>query len=58
MCLLLIGGLTLGVRDQGGSGGNSRGPVSGSLFTEGDKERQEWAVISTWGLYLGPGHIL
>jgi hypothetical protein len=23
-----------------------------NLFTEGDKGRQEWAVISTWGLFV------
>jgi hypothetical protein len=30
-----------------GAGG---GPVPGTLFAEGDKEGQEWAIISTWGL--------
>jgi hypothetical protein len=39
MCWLLIGGLTLGARDQGCLGGSREGSVSGTLFTEGDKER-------------------
>jgi hypothetical protein len=29
-----------------------------SLFTEGDKGRREWAIISAWAFYLGPGLIL
>jgi hypothetical protein len=39
---LLIGVLTLG--DLGCLGGSSGGPVLGSLFTEGDKERPEWTA--------------
>jgi hypothetical protein len=53
-CWLLIGGLTLGVRDQDSLGRSSGGPVLGSLLTEGDKERQAWAVISAWGLLSWP----
>jgi hypothetical protein len=43
-CWLLIGGLTFGIRDLGCLGRNSGAPVLGSLFTEGNKERQEWAA--------------
>jgi hypothetical protein len=41
MCWLLIGRLILEVRDGSYLGGSSGGPVSGSLFTEGDEEKQE-----------------
>jgi hypothetical protein len=58
MCWLLIAGLTLGIIDQDCLGESSEGPVSGSLFTDGDKEKKEWAVMSMWGLLLGPGSIL
>jgi hypothetical protein len=34
----------LGAREWGCLGRSSGGPVSGSLFIEGDKERQEWAA--------------
>jgi hypothetical protein len=40
------------------AGMGSRGSVAGSVFTEGDKDRQEWAVISPEAFYLGPGSIL
>jgi hypothetical protein len=41
----------IGVRDPGRfRWEQSGGPVPGTLFAEGDKEGQEWAVISTWGL--------
>jgi hypothetical protein len=58
MCWLLIGGLTLGVRYLGCLGGSSGRPVSGSLFTEGEKERQEWWLSPCGAFYLGPGPIL
>jgi hypothetical protein len=34
----------VGVRNQGCLGMSNGGTVSGSLFTEGHKESQEWAV--------------
>jgi hypothetical protein len=54
MCRSLIGGLTLRVRDQGLFRREQWGPVSGSTFTEGGKEKQEWVVISAWGLLSWP----
>jgi hypothetical protein len=41
-------------RRQRKAGMGSRGSVVGSVFTEGVKERQEWAVISAWGLLSWP----
>jgi hypothetical protein len=36
------------------AGMGSRGSVAGSLFIEGDKQRQEKVVISAWGLLSWP----
>jgi hypothetical protein len=57
MCWLLIGELTLGARDQGCLGGSSKGPLSGSLFTEVDKGRNVWLSLHG-AFYFGPGPIL
>jgi hypothetical protein len=41
-------------RRQRKAGMDSRGSEAGNMFTEGDKERQEWAIISSWGLLSWP----
>jgi hypothetical protein len=44
MCWLLIGGVTLGARDQGCLGGSSGGTCVGKSVYRRNKERQEWAA--------------
>jgi hypothetical protein len=41
-------------RRQRKEGMDKERSVAGNVFTEGDKEKQEWAGISAWGLLSWP----